>query len=136
VDEVKSAVDKASKQVMEDLAGLERVLAVSYPMMDYVVARTTGGNDQQSNKNPSAAAYEFLTTVVWNEDDRRHELLQVANAAFGPAGVMAGAASFEKMDAAKPRDSRTDGQDGRTAALGSRVTTTGTPPTPVAATTT
>ena len=39
VESVKDTVDKAVQQVMEDLRDLEYVLAISYPLIDYITSR-------------------------------------------------------------------------------------------------
>jgi hypothetical protein len=97
VDSVKDTVHKAVTQVLSDLEELEGVLAISYPLIDYIAAKTPA-RPSDGTAAPMSPAYDFLTTVVWNEDDQHQELLQVANAAFGPAGVFAVAATFDKRD--------------------------------------
>jgi hypothetical protein len=94
VDAVKETVQKAVTQVLADLDELEGVLAISYPLIDYIASKTPA-KPAAGTDTPKSPAYDFLTTVVWNTDDEHQELLQVANAAFGPAGVFAVAATFE-----------------------------------------
>jgi hypothetical protein len=94
------ALANMQAEVQDTVAELERVMAISYPLIDYVVARSPqiqGGASQNAHAD---SAYNFLTMVIWTPDDRKQELLQVASAAFGPLGVIALASTWGEQQAA------------------------------------
>jgi hypothetical protein len=86
------ALTNVQTEVQNTVAELERVVAISYPLIEYVVLRIRQEAGGVSEANTGDSAYKFLTRVIWNDDDRQQEVLQVASAAFGPLGVIALAA--------------------------------------------
>ena len=67
--------------VRRDLAELGQSVGVSYPLVEYFVLNRAWRQFQ--------ADVDFMDKVVWDETDRRDEIMRVASAAFGGLGVLA-----------------------------------------------
>ena len=53
-------------------------------------ASSSGGNSPPAD-NLIRDGYDFLTKVIWTEQDRAAEIQRIARAAFGPLGLFLGA---------------------------------------------
>jgi hypothetical protein len=67
--------------VRNDLAQLGQSVGVSYPLVEYFVLNHAWKAFQ--------ADVDFMDRVVWDETDRRDEVMRVAAAAFGGLGILA-----------------------------------------------
>jgi hypothetical protein len=75
------ALDRGYKQIRSDLAALEYSVAVTYPLVEYLVLNKQFGDIKGD--------YGFLTEIIWAETDREEEVRRVAYASFGPLGMFA-----------------------------------------------
>ena len=78
---VLKAFEDGYKQIQIDLADLGYAVAVAYPLVEYFVI------------NPAfrtvRADYDFVIQILWDQTDRKAEVMRVAYAAFGPIGLFA-----------------------------------------------
>jgi hypothetical protein len=78
---VLAAFDRGFEKVQADLNELGGSIGVSYPLVEYFVLNEAW----QSFR----ADIDFMEQVIWDETDRRDEVVRVASAAFGPLGAFA-----------------------------------------------
>ena len=64
-----------------DLGKLGYAVGLSYPLVEYFVLDSTWGNIRGD--------VEFMDQVIWNDTDRRDEIVRVVSAAFGSVGIFA-----------------------------------------------
>ena len=93
-----AAFERGFQGIQDDLADLSSAVAVTYPLVEYFVLDPTVHGIQ--------AEYDFMVQVVWNNTDRKQEVMRVAYAAFGPLGTFAMASQF-KDDAAPVKPAST-----------------------------
>jgi hypothetical protein len=93
-----AAFERGFQGIQDDLADLSSAVAVTYPLVEYFVLDPTVHGIQ--------AEYDFMVQVVWNNTDRKQEVMRVAYAAFGPLGTFAMASQF-KDDAAPAKPAST-----------------------------
>jgi len=78
---VLKAFEDGYKQIQTDLADLGYAVSVAYPLVEYFVI------------NPAfrtvRADYDFVIQILWDQTDRKAEVMRVAYAAFGPIGLFA-----------------------------------------------
>jgi hypothetical protein len=79
---VRDALDRGMGQIQSDLAGFCYSVAISYPLVEYLVL-STATSKIGALKKP----YLVINEIVWNGDDTTDEVLRVAYAAFGPIGL-------------------------------------------------
>ena len=101
---------KGYEQIRVEFSNLNYYVAVAYPLVEFFVLtlaetavqeltepkanNTTDKNGQNTGGNPNYVvqnAYDFLTQIVWNKEDRDEEIQRVARAALGPIGIFIGA---------------------------------------------
>lgn len=78
---VLTAFDRGFEKVQDDLGELGHSIGVSYPLVEYFVLNEAW--------NSFRADIDFMEQVIWDETDRRDEIVRVASAAFGPIGAFA-----------------------------------------------
>jgi hypothetical protein len=105
-----SSFRDAYEQIMIDFADLNHNVAISFPVIEFFVEYSTGiaeANKDAANTSAPAIAsaggikqdvdnlikdgYDFLTKIIWTQQDRDEEIQRVAHAAFGPLGLFLGA---------------------------------------------
>jgi nitrate reductase NapE component len=72
-------------QAQADLKRLGYSVGLSYPLVEFFVLDSSWGNIR--------ADVNFMNEVIWNDTDRRDEIVSVVSAAFGSLGVFAMAAT-------------------------------------------
>lgn len=101
---------KGYEQIRVEFNHLNYYVAVAYPLVEFFVLtlaetavqeltepnanKAAGKNRQITGGNPNYViqnAYDFLTQIVWNKEDRDEEIQRVARAALGPIGIFIGA---------------------------------------------
>ncbi len=101
---------KGYEQIRVEFSNLNYYVAVAYPLVEFFVLtlaetavqeltepkanNTADKNGQNTGGNPDYViqnAYDFLTQIVWNKEDRNEEIQRVARAALGPIGIFIGA---------------------------------------------
>ena len=82
-----AAFERGFKGIEDDLADLSAAVAITYPLVEYFVLDPTINGIQ--------AEYDFMVLVVWNNTDRKQEVMRVAYAAFGPLGTFAMASQLK-----------------------------------------
>jgi hypothetical protein len=83
-----AAFERGFKGIQDDLADLSSAVAITYPLVEYFVLDPTVKGIQ--------AEYDFMVEVVWNNTDRKEEVMRVAYAAFGPLGTFAMASQLKE----------------------------------------
>ncbi|HEX6480500.1 MAG TPA: hypothetical protein VF043_16815 [Ktedonobacteraceae bacterium] len=101
-----SSFRDAYKQITIDFAGLNQSVAITFPLIEFFIehslenmgATLTSGTAASSSAVNSPPAdnlirdgYDFLTKVIWTQQDRADEIQRIARAAFGPLGLFLGA---------------------------------------------
>ena len=85
-----AAFERGFKGIQDDLADLSSAVAITYPLVEYFVLDPTIKGIQ--------AEYDFMVLVVWNNTDRKQEVMRVAYAAFGPLGTFAMASQLKDTE--------------------------------------
>jgi hypothetical protein len=73
---VLNALDRGYKQIRLELDGLNRSVAITYPLVEFFGTAYELRSDMA-----------FLTNIVWSGTEREAELKRVMSAAFGPLGL-------------------------------------------------
>jgi hypothetical protein len=74
---VLQALERGYEQMRIELDGLNRSVAVTYPLVEFVVTHFIMASDAA-----------FLTDVIWSGSERAEEIRQVLRAAFGPLAIL------------------------------------------------
>jgi hypothetical protein len=85
VSDILHDFERGYAQAQHDLQWLGRSIGVSYPLVEFFVLEESWKSIQ--------ADIQFMDSVVWNDTDRRQEIVRVASAAFGALGAFAMAAA-------------------------------------------
>jgi hypothetical protein len=100
-----SSFRDAYAQITIDFADLNHSVAITFPLIELFIeyslenrgATLTRGTKASSSAGNSPAAdnlirdgYDFLTKVIWTEQERDDEIQRIARAAFGPLGLFLG----------------------------------------------
>jgi hypothetical protein len=92
------ALERGYEQIRIELDGLNRSVAVAYPLVEFFLRTFELKSDA-----------EFLTGVIWDKPERTEELKRVMRAAFGPLAVfITPTAADTKADGDKPLTQATE----------------------------
>jgi hypothetical protein len=106
IQDAQAGTQRAIDELDADLHEQECILAITYPLVEYVLSRTR--TEQAAAVSSQSLSATFLTTVLWNRQDREHEALKVAYAAFGITGMVAVSNSLSKVGLV-PNDQKASG---------------------------
>jgi hypothetical protein len=103
------AFQNGYQQIQTEFDYLDHNVSVTYPLVEFFISNATtpgassNGQSQNSNTrskgmNNNAAttdaddvikdAYDFLTQIVWTDQDKAEEIARIARAALGPIGAL------------------------------------------------
>jgi hypothetical protein len=103
------AFQSAYQQIQTEFDYLDHNVSVTYPLVEFFISNTillassnnaqTQGSITQSKKSKSSGAatdagnaindaYDFLTQIVWTDQDRAEEIARITRAALGPIGAL------------------------------------------------
>jgi hypothetical protein len=106
---VVDAFQNAYQQIQTEFDYLDHNVSVTYPLVEFFILNaisTASSNNAQSqgskksspkSKSSGAAtdagnaihdAYDFLTQIVWTDEDRAEEIARITRAALGPIGAL------------------------------------------------
>lgn len=77
--------DRGYRQILIEFDHLNHNVSVAFPFIEFFI--TTPLSFTKDIRDD----YDFLTTVIWTEEERSRELERIAYAAFGPIGAIVGA---------------------------------------------
>jgi hypothetical protein len=104
-----NAFQSAYQQIQTEFDYLDHNVSVTYPLVEFFIsnaissasnrtAQSQGSKkSSQKSKNGGAAtdtgnaindAYDFLTQIVWTDEDRAEEIARITRAALGPIGAL------------------------------------------------
>ncbi len=101
-----SSFRDAYAQITIDFAGLNHSAAITFPLIEFFVEHSIENIGATPTSTPAASStsgvaqatdnlirdgYDFLTKVIWTQQDRAEEIQRIARAAFGPLGLFLGA---------------------------------------------
>ena len=101
-----SSFRDAYAQITIDFAGLNHSVAITFPLIEFFVEHAIENIGATPTSTPAASSisgvaqatdnlirdgYDFLTKVIWTQQDRDKEIQRIARAAFGPLGLFLGA---------------------------------------------
>ncbi len=101
-----SSFRDAYAQITIDFAGLNHSVAITFPLIEFFVEHSIENIGATPTSTPAASStsgvaqatdnlirdgYDFLTKVIWTQQDRAEEIQRIARAAFGPLGLFLGA---------------------------------------------
>jgi hypothetical protein len=84
---LESAFEKGYAQLRVELASLNHYVSTTYPLVELMVTHA----DTLAVKG----SYEFLTTVIWSDSERKENLEHITFAAFGPIAAFVKATSAD-----------------------------------------
>ena len=104
------AFQSGYQQIQTEFDYLDHNVSVTYPLVEFFISNATtkpdtsnNGQSQSSNIPPKAMvkseattdaddvikdAYDFLTQIVWTDQDKSEEIARIARAALGPIGAL------------------------------------------------
>jgi hypothetical protein len=103
------AFQSAYQQIQTEFDYLDHNVSVTYPLVEFFIsnaippvssnnAQTQGSNTRSKKSKSSGAAtdagnaindaYDFLTQIVWTDQDRAEEIARITRAALGPIGAL------------------------------------------------
>jgi len=104
------AFQNGYQQIQTEFDYLDHNVSVTYPLVEFFISNATtkpgassNGQSQSSNTSPKAMikseattaadgvikdAYDFLTQIVWTDQDKAEEIARIARAALGPIGAL------------------------------------------------
>jgi hypothetical protein len=99
------AFQSAYQQIQTEFDYLDHNVSVTYPLVEFFIANAippASSNNAQSkgskkSKSSGTAtdagntindAYDFLTQIVWTDEDRAEEIARITRAALGPIGAL------------------------------------------------
>lgn len=77
--------NRGYQQILIEFDNLNHNVSVAFPFIEFFI--TTPLSFTKEIKD----GYDFLTTVIWTEEERSQEIERIAQAAFGPLGALVGA---------------------------------------------
>ena len=90
------AFQRAYQQIQTEFDYLDHNISVTYPLVEFFITNaiqslTAGAVTDASNTINDA--YDFLTQIVWTDQDRADEIARITRAALGPIGALVGAST-------------------------------------------
>lgn len=100
-----SSFRDAYAQITIDFADLNHSVAITFPLIEFFVEHSIENIGTTPTSTPAASStsgvaqatdnlirdgYDFLTKVIWTQQDRAEEIQRIARAAFGPLGLFLG----------------------------------------------
>ena len=104
------AFQNGYQQIQTEFDYLDHNVSVTYPLVEFFISNATtnpgasnNGQSQSSNTQSKAMikseattdaddvikdAYDFLTQIVWTDQDKAEEIARIARAALGPIGAL------------------------------------------------
>ena len=103
------AFQNGYQQIQTEFDYLDHNVSVTYPLVEFFISNATqpvtSKNVQSQGSNTSSKAiiksetttdagnaikdaYDFLTQIVWTDQDRAEEIARIARAALGPIGAL------------------------------------------------
>ncbi len=105
-----NAFQNGYQQIQTEFDYLDHNVSVTYPLVEFFISNATtkpgasnNGQSQSSNTRSKAIikseattdtddvikdAYDFLTQIVWTDQDKAEEIARIARAALGPIGAL------------------------------------------------
>lgn len=82
---IMSDFDRGYQQILIEFDSLNHNVSVAFPFIEFFITSSLPFTKEIKD------GYNFLTTVIWTEEERAHEIERIAQAAFGPLGAVVGA---------------------------------------------
>ncbi len=82
---IMSDFDRGYQQILIEFDSLNHNVSVAFPFIEFFITSPLPFTKEIKD------GYNFLTTVIWTEEERAHEIERIAQAAFGPLGAVVGA---------------------------------------------
>ncbi len=82
---IMSDFDRGYQQILIEFDSLNHNVSVAFPFIEFFITSPLLFTKEIKD------GYNFLTTVIWTEEERAHEIERIAQAAFGPLGAVVGA---------------------------------------------
>jgi hypothetical protein len=90
------AFQRAYQQIQTEFDYLDHNVSVTYPLVEFFITNAIQSIAAGAATDVSKSindAYDFLTQVVWTDQDRADEIARITRAALGPIGALVGAST-------------------------------------------
>jgi hypothetical protein len=81
---IMSDFDRGYQQILIEFDHLNHNVSVAFPFIEFFIMTSLSFTKEIKDD------YDFLTTVIWTEEERSQEIERIAYAAFGPLGAIVG----------------------------------------------